>query len=34
MDVQTAMIRVEAQLQEIIGTERVADGMVRSRGGR
>ena len=34
MDVQTAMIRVETQLQEITGTVRVADGMVRSRGGR
>lgn len=34
MDVQSAMVKVETKLQEIIGTVRVADGMVRSRGGR
>ena len=34
MDAQTAMIRVETELQEITGTVRGVDGMVRSRGGR
>lgn len=34
MDAQTVMVRVETELQGITGTVRVADGMVRSRGGR
>lgn len=34
MDVQTAMIRVETELQEITGPIRAVDGIVRSRGGR
>jgi DNA repair exonuclease SbcCD ATPase subunit len=34
MDVQTAMVRVENELQDITETVRGADGMVRSRDGR
>lgn len=34
MDAQTVMVRVETELQGITGIVRVADGMVRSRGGR